>query len=88
MLCMMLSAGLSYPRITYIWMAVYCAGRIWYQLGYAIGGAKARYPALPIILLTQMAFPIFTLVATIRLGIDTHPAFDKDSRDMEDMPEV
>ena len=50
MLCMMLSAGLYFPRITYIWMAVYMAGRIWYQLGYQLLGPRARLPTLPIVM--------------------------------------
>ena len=62
MLCNVIFAGLYYPRATAIWGGIYLAARLVYHIGYLIN-PKARMIGAPIMLLSQFAFPVFTIVS-------------------------
>ena len=65
---MMLTCGLYFPVATTVIGAVYCLARVMYAVGYRLFGPKGRIYAVPIILFTQIFFPIFTIVSLGFLG--------------------
>ena len=67
-LTMMLTCGLYFPVATTVIGAVYCLARVMYAVGYKLLGPKGRIYAVPIILLVQFFFPVFTIVSLGFLG--------------------
>ena len=67
-LTMMLTCGLYFPVATTVIGAVYCLARVMYAVGYKLLGPKGRIYAVPIILLVQFFFPVFTIVSLGYLG--------------------
>ena len=65
---MFLVCGLYYPMATTAIGGLYTAARILFQVGYNLYGPKGRMAAVPIIMLTQFLFPIFTMVAMYKFG--------------------
>ena len=59
-LCMMFICGLEFPLVTAIIGGVYLLSRIWFQVGYIIA-PKARMYAMPFVMLTQFALPLFSI---------------------------
>ena len=67
-ICMFLVCGLYYPITTCVIGGLYVAARILFQVGYKLYGPKGRMAAVPIIMLTQFLFPIFTMVSMYQLA--------------------
>jgi len=58
-----LIAGLWMPITVAVWTGIYTISRIGYCYGYS-KSVKARLTFIPILLLTQMLFPLFTCIVT------------------------
>ena len=69
MLMNVLLCGLYYPKTAAIWAGVYTLGRLWFQIGYKMSGPKGRMAAVPIVMGTQFAMPLFTIASLIQLGL-------------------
>lgn len=65
---MFLTCGLFYPRATWIWGLIYFLGRVMFQVGYSLIGPKGRLIGAIPVMLTQFAFPVFSLVSLFKLG--------------------
>ena len=68
MLTCMILCGLNHTMATVYIGSVYLFARIFYQVGYKCAGPKGRLFAAPIVMLTQLFFPIFTIYSLVDLA--------------------
>ena len=71
---MFMMTGLYYPKTTAIWGAIYLVGRILFTVGYIKSGPTGRMIGAPMVMLTQMFFPIFSMVAMFQFAGSLAPA--------------
>ena len=63
MIVCQLIAGIWMPITTAIWTGIYIIARIGYACGYS-KSVKARATFAPILVMTQILFPLFTVIVT------------------------
>ena len=68
MMCLQLFTGLYFPMTTVVIGVIYLIGRVIFTWGYTSGGPKGRMYGAPLVLLTQMLLPIFSIVAMFYLA--------------------
>ena len=73
MLCQILFCGLQFPLVTCVIAGIYLITRIGFTISYFKFGAPARVKFAIVMLLIQMMFPIYTVVAMWQLAVSDEP---------------